>query len=124
LIFLNVHYVKMGLTGDSVTFDVFRGSEGKIVADRVTKSLGINEIFIETTHSGVCGTDLHFMDKGKVLGHEGVGVVRQLGPGVTSVNVGDRVGYGYTRKVCGTCKHCLAGMCANPEALFALGLLY
>ncbi|KAH8703640.1 putative alcohol dehydrogenase [Talaromyces proteolyticus] len=97
------------MSSDSISFDVFRGVSGKIVADRVTKSLGDNEIFIETTHSGLCGTDLHFLHSNKVLGHEGVGIVRRLGPGVTSVKVGDRVGFGYTRKVCGKCKHCLSG---------------
>ncbi|CRG89156.1 hypothetical protein PISL3812_06192 [Talaromyces islandicus] len=93
----------------NVSFDVFRGVNGKITADHVTKSLGDNEVFIETTHSGLCGTDLHYLHSGKVLGHEGVGIVRKLGPGVTSVKVGDRVGFGYTRKVCGKCKHCLSG---------------
>lgn len=93
----------------SVSFDVFRGVQGKIIADHVTKPLGDNEIFIETTHSGLCGTDLHYLHSGKVLGHEGVGVVRKLAPGVTSVKIGDRVGFGYTRKVCGKCRHCLSG---------------
>ncbi|PCG96071.1 Polyketide synthase, enoylreductase [Penicillium occitanis (nom. inval.)] len=97
------------MSSDVVSFDVFRGISGNIVADHATKSLGHNEIFIETTHSGLCGTDLHYMHSGKVLGHEGVGIVRKLGPGVTSVNVGDRVGFGYTRKVCGRCQHCLSG---------------
>ncbi|KAI7978536.1 hypothetical protein EIK77_002212 [Talaromyces pinophilus] len=78
------------MSSDVVSFDVFRGISGNIVADHATKSLGHNEIFIETTHSGLCGTDLHYMHSGKVLGHEGVGIVRKLGPGVTSVNVGDR----------------------------------
>jgi D-arabinose 1-dehydrogenase-like Zn-dependent alcohol dehydrogenase len=93
----------------SVSFDVFRGIDGKIAADHVTKSLGDNEIFVQTTHSGLCGTDLHYLHSGKVLGHEGVGIVRKLGRGVTSVKVGDRVGFGYTRKVCGKCRHCLSG---------------
>lgn len=93
----------------SVSFDVFRGIDGKITVDHVTKALGDNEVFIQTTHSGLCGTDLHYLHSGKVLGHEGVGIVRKLGPGVTSVKAGDRVGFGYTRKVCGKCKHCLSG---------------
>ena len=103
------------MSSDIVSFDVFRGVSGSIVADHATRSLGHNEIFIETTHSGLCGTDLHYMHSGKVLGHEGVGIVRKIGPGVTSVNVGDRVGFGYTRKVCGRCQHCLSGKIMNQS---------
>ncbi|KAF7715777.1 Zinc-type alcohol dehydrogenase [Penicillium ucsense] len=103
----------------SVTFDVFRGSkEGKIVADKTTRTLGHNEVFIETTHSGLCGTDEHFLHSGQVLGHEGVGVVRQVGRDVTNVKVGARVGFGYTHYVCGTCEKCLSGWdqyCENKK---------
>ncbi|KAJ5103221.1 Polyketide synthase enoylreductase [Penicillium argentinense] len=103
----------------SVTFDVFRGSkEGQIVADQTTRTLGYNEVYIETTHSGLCGTDEHFLKSGQVLGHEGVGVVRQLGRDVTEVKVGDRVGFGYTHYVCGTCDKCLSGWdqyCENKK---------
>lgn len=95
----------------SVTFEVFRGSqEGSIVADTTTRTLGPNEVFIETTHSGLCGTDEHFLKSGQVLGHEGVGIVRQLGQNVTNVKAGDCVGFGFTHYVCGTCDKCLNGM--------------
>jgi D-arabinose 1-dehydrogenase-like Zn-dependent alcohol dehydrogenase len=98
------------MSATSVTFDVFRGTAGQIAPDQVTRELKQNEVYIEVTHSGICGTDMNFLHSGKVLGHEGVGIVRQLGPGVTSAKVGDRVGFGYTRKVCGHCAFCLAGM--------------
>jgi D-arabinose 1-dehydrogenase-like Zn-dependent alcohol dehydrogenase len=39
-----------------------------------------------------------------------VGVIRQIGRDVTNVKVGQRVGFGYTHYVCGTCEQCLAGM--------------
>lgn len=95
----------------SVTFEVFRGSkEGKIIADKTTRTLQHNEVYIETTHSGLCGTDEHFLHSGQALGHEGVGVVRQIGRDVTNVKVGARVGFGYTHYVCGTCEKCLSGM--------------
>lgn len=94
----------------SVTFEVFRGSkEGKIVPDTTTRTLGNNEVYIETTHSGLCGTDEHALHTGMVLGHEGVGIVRQLGRDVKDVKVGDCVGFGYTHYVCGTCEKCLSG---------------
>jgi D-arabinose 1-dehydrogenase-like Zn-dependent alcohol dehydrogenase len=95
----------------SVTFEVFRGSkEGKIVADKTTRTLQPNEVYIETSHSGLCGTDEHYLHSGMALGHEGVGSVRQVGRDVTSVKVGQRVGFGYTHYVCGTCEKCLTGM--------------
>ncbi|OJJ45131.1 hypothetical protein ASPZODRAFT_134556 [Penicilliopsis zonata CBS 506.65] len=93
-----------------VSFNVFRGSsEGRIVTDRISRSLGPNEAYVETTHSGLCGTDEHFLKAGLVLGHEGVGIVREVGSNVSSVRVGDRVGFGYTHSVCGDCTKCLTG---------------
>ncbi|KAJ5340447.1 hypothetical protein N7541_009571 [Penicillium brevicompactum] len=103
----------------SVTFEVFRGSkEGKIVADKTTRTLQPNEVYIETSHSGLCGTDEHYLHSGMALGHEGVGSVRQVGRDVTSVKVGQRVGFGYTHYVCGTCEKCLTGWdqyCENKK---------
>ncbi|KAH7313540.1 alcohol dehydrogenase [Stachybotrys elegans] len=92
------------------TFEVFRGSsEGKIVQDTVTRSVKPHEVFIETTHSGLCGTDEHYLRTGQVLGHEGIGIVKEVGQDVTSVKVGDRVGFGYTHEVCASCDNCTSG---------------
>ncbi|KAM0462233.1 hypothetical protein ACHAO4_001434 [Trichoderma viride] len=52
------------------------------------------------------------------LGHEGSGVVKQIGSGVTRFKVGDRVGWGYQHNSCGHCKQCLTGretFCAERE---------
>lgn len=95
----------------SVSFEVYRGSDtGQIISD-TTRVLQPNEVYIETTHSGLCGTDEHFLKTGQVLGHEGIGIVRQLGARVTHLSVGDRVGFGYIRQVCGACDNCAKGMC-------------
>ncbi|KAL7918481.1 GroES-like protein [Trichoderma austrokoningii] len=94
----------------SFTLDIFKGTpEGGLAVQTSTHTLGHGQVYIETTHSGLCGTDLHYLARGCIIGHEGVGVVRQLGPGVTDVKVGDRVGFGYTHKVCGSCDCCLSG---------------
>ncbi|KAH8423055.1 NAD(P)-dependent alcohol dehydrogenase [Aspergillus melleus] len=94
----------------SVTFDVFRGSpEGKIVADKVTRTLEHNEVYIETTASGLCGTDEHYLKSGQVLGHEGIGIIKALGASVTSVKVGDRVGFAFTHSICASCNNCATG---------------
>ena len=95
----------------SITFEVFRGSEdGKIVADHTTRVLQPNEAYVEITHSGLCGSDEHFWRTGQALGHEGIGVVRQLGKGVKNLKLGDRVGFGLIYYVCGDCERCLTGM--------------
>ncbi|KAJ5356011.1 alcohol dehydrogenase [Penicillium concentricum] len=93
-----------------VSFEVYRGSPSShIVSDTTTRRLGLNEVYIEITHSGICGTDEHFLKSTQVLGHEGVGIIRLLGSNVTTVKVGDRVGFGYVRKVCGACDNCGIG---------------
>jgi D-arabinose 1-dehydrogenase-like Zn-dependent alcohol dehydrogenase len=93
-----------------VSFQVFRGSkDGSIVQTTTTRVLGPQDAFVKLTHSGVCGTDEHFLHSGCVLGHEGVGIVEEVGAEVKGLKKGDRVGFGYVHKVCGQCQHCLTG---------------
>ncbi len=78
------------------------------------------------TASAICGTDLHMirgtftgMEEGTILGHEGVGVVEELGTDVRNLSVGDRVVIPSTIG-CGYCSYCRAGyyaQCdnANPQ---------
>ncbi|KAL7931552.1 GroES-like protein [Trichoderma chlorosporum] len=95
----------------SVSFTVQRGSQsGKIVQDTTNRQLGRNEAYLKITHSGLCGTDEHYLHAGMALGHEGVGIVQSVGPDVTSVKVGDRVGFGWVHKTCGRCESCLTGL--------------
>jgi len=58
------------------------------------RTLGAKEVLIKTTHSGLCYTDVHAKEKGCGLGHEGVGIIERLGAAVTSLVVGQRVGWG------------------------------
>ena len=73
------------------------------------RELGRNEAIVQITHSGVCGTDEHVLHDDMVLGHEGAGIVKEIGPDVTSVKVGDRVGFGWVHYFCGHCEPCLTG---------------
>ena len=87
---------------------------------------GANDAIIEITNSAICGTDLHLVRgtmggtrEGTVLGHEAVGVVREVGPGVRNFRPGERVVVGSTIG-CGSCSYCRAGyysQCdvANPN---------
>ncbi|KAJ3825693.1 chaperonin 10-like protein [Lentinula raphanica] len=89
----------------------FRGSRnGQIRESRfLQQNLKADEVVIRITHSGICGTDLHFMHADMVLGHEGVGIVQEVGESCTTLRVGDRVGWGYTYWSCGKCSTCLTG---------------
>ena len=76
---------------------------------------------VRLTASAICGTDLHFirgtfsgMKKGQVLGHEGVGVVEAVGPGVRDIRVGQRVVIPSTVG-CGTCRYCSRGLFAQCD---------
>ena len=80
-----------------------------------------DEVLVRVVAVGVCGTDLefahHFPTPG-VLGHEGAGVVEQVGAHVTSVAPGDHVVMAY--RSCGACRRCLTGTpsyCRDFDAL-------
>ena len=66
-----------------IDFTVYRGSENGSIHKDTTHRDGLqgDEVHLRITHSGVCGTDEHYQHTGQVLGHEGVGVVEDLGPG-------------------------------------------
>ena len=79
------------------------------------------DAIVKLTASAICGTDLHFvrgtfsgMKPGAVLGHEGVGVIEQLGPMVRNFEVGDRVIIPSTIG-CGWCSYCREGYFAQCD---------
>jgi D-arabinose 1-dehydrogenase-like Zn-dependent alcohol dehydrogenase len=97
--------------GKSIEFTVYRGSkDGAITKGKTRREIGHNDAVVKITHSGVCGTDEHALQAGCVLGHEGIGIVTEIGPGVTAVKVGDRVGFGYVHYTCGHCEQCRTGI--------------
>jgi threonine dehydrogenase-like Zn-dependent dehydrogenase len=76
---------------------------------------------VRLTSSPICGTDLHMirgtmagMKEGTILGHEGVGIVEEVGPQVRNLNPGDRVVIGSTVG-CGYCSYCRAGYFAQCD---------
>ncbi len=87
-----------------------------------TPKAGPNQVVIKIHASGLCYTDVHITHGvipakfPRVLGHEPVGEIAEVGVGVTSRKVGDRVGVGWHQKGCGRCEWCLRGkkeLCPN-----------
>src|SRR6202790_2831471 len=78
---------------------------------------GPGQALVEIVASGVCHTDLHAADGDWPIkpsppftpGHEGAGIVAALGPGVTHLKEGDRVGIAWLHSACGHCEYCLSG---------------
>jgi propanol-preferring alcohol dehydrogenase len=82
-----------------------------------TPTPGPGQVLVKVVASGVCHTDLHAAQGDWpvkpalpfVPGHEGAGYVAALGPGVTSLKEGDRVGVPWLHSACGACEHCITG---------------
>ncbi|MFG2071024.1 alcohol dehydrogenase AdhP [Micromonospora tulbaghiae] len=87
------------------------------ITERPVPEAGPGEILVRVEASGLCHTDIHAA-RGEwpvkptppfVPGHEGVGLVEQVGPGVTEHAVGDRVALPWLGWACGTCSYCVTG---------------
>jgi len=79
------------------------------------------DAIVRITSSGLCGSDLHlyevfgpFLAKGDVLGHEPMGIVEEVGHGVTAISPGDRVVVPFGI-ACGTCFMCRRGLQSQCE---------
>jgi alcohol dehydrogenase, propanol-preferring len=78
---------------------------------------GPGQALVHVIASGVCHTDVHAADGDWPIkptlpftpGHEGAGIVAALGPGVTHLKEGDRVGIAWLHSACGHCDFCMAG---------------
>ena len=90
---------------------------------------GPGDAVIRVTLTTICGTDVHILKgeypvrPGLVVGHEPVGVITELGAGVTGYSIGDRVLVGAITP-CGQCSACLSGhqsQCGHGEGYEALG---
>lgn len=101
---------------------------GEVVLERSPIPVpGPGEVLIEIAAVGVCGSDVHYFDHGRiadfvveeplVLGHEASGVIRAIGAGVTDREIGQRVAL-EPQQTCGRCRECLSGrynLCPEVE---------
>ncbi|MER6953222.1 MULTISPECIES: Zn-dependent alcohol dehydrogenase [unclassified Streptomyces] len=93
---------------------VFDGKRAEVVDDLEVRDPGPGEVLVAITAAGLCHSDLSVVDgtipfpAPVVLGHEGAGVVAQVGAGVTHVVPGDHVALS-TLANCGTCAECDRG---------------
>jgi propanol-preferring alcohol dehydrogenase len=81
------------------------------------RQLEAGQVRVKVEASGLCHTDIHAAhgewpvkpSPPFVPGHEGVGIVSELGPGVIELSVGDRVAMPWLGYACGTCDYCVSG---------------
>jgi alcohol dehydrogenase len=109
---------------DSATMKalVFRGPNQISLEEVPIPQAQYGEAVIRVTLTTICGTDVHILKgeypvkPGLIIGHEAVGVIHDLGPGVTGYEKGDRVLVGAITP-CGQCNACLSGdlsQCGGP----------
>jgi len=91
------------------------GGQPFSVDDIEVPKVGVEDVLVEVKVAGLCGTDVHYR-RGEfetdrvplVLGHEGAGIVKEIGNNVTHVKPGDKVVVHYVIS-CGHCNPCLRG---------------
>src|ERR1700747_3602528 len=105
-------------TSDTYRAAVVRRFHDPLTVDHVPqRELEPGQVRVKVEASGLCHTDIHAAhgdwpvkpSPPFIPGHEGVGIVVELGPGVTEVAPGDRVAMPWLGYACGTCDHCGSG---------------
>ena len=74
----------MSSAEEGLTFTVYKGSKDGSIVKSTTHQDGLqgDQVLLKITHSGLCGTDEHYRSVDQVLGHEGSGIVQDVGPDV------------------------------------------
>ena len=101
---------------------VYHGPGSKSLDDMPKPALrDATDAIVRVTKTTICGTDLHILKgdvpsvtEGRILGHEGTGIVEEIGSSVTRFHVGDRVIISCIT-ACGKCEFCRRGMCSHCE---------
>jgi threonine dehydrogenase-like Zn-dependent dehydrogenase len=111
-----------GNVPDTMRAAVYKGDRRVEIEQYPVPELGPDDVLLEVSHCGVCGSDLHFVLEGwgppnTVGGHEYSGTVAAVGANVTGWKVGESVVGGPSAK-CGKCEYCLDGrgsLCAGRD---------
>ena len=91
------------------------GTNVQLIENKELRPLETGEALVDIEYCGVCHTDLHVAHgdfgkvPGRVLGHEGIGIVKEISPDVKSLKVGDRVSVAWFFEGCGACEYCTTG---------------
>jgi threonine 3-dehydrogenase len=106
-----------------------RSAPGLWLEDIAEPAIGINDVLIRVSHTGICGTDLHIYEWDDwaratipvpmAIGHEFVGEIVEVGSNVSDFHPGEVVS-GEGHVVCGRCRNCLAGrrhLCAHTQGV-------
>lgn len=94
---------------------VNQAGTGVELADRPIPEVHHGQALVKMQYCGICHTDLHVAkgdfgaQPGRILGHEGIGVVTKVGPDVTDLTVGTRVSIAWFYRGCGHCEYCTTG---------------
>jgi threonine dehydrogenase-like Zn-dependent dehydrogenase len=108
---------------------VFHGKNNISIEEVLRPSAGAGEAVIRISLTTICGTDIHILrgeypvKPGLIIGHEPVGVIEEIGEGVTGYKVGDRVLVGAITP-CGQCRACLSAQwaqCGHGDGVEAIG---
>jgi L-iditol 2-dehydrogenase len=108
---------------------VYEGARSVVLRDVSKPSAGDLEVLVETKSVGICGSDLGIY-KGEfpkikpplTIGHEGGGIVRDVGRLVKNIKVGDRVAVSPIVG-CGSCEYCLQGRYSLCDNLKTIGMI-
>ena len=106
--------------------------KGDVRVDKVAdpKIMDPRDVIVKVTSTAICGSDLHLLDgymptmeSGDIIGHEFMGIITEVGKGVSNLKVGDRIVVPFTM-ACGSCFFCdktLYSCCdnSNPNAKVA-----
>jgi len=107
---------------------VLYGIDEMRLEDRPVPKPGKNEVLLSMHSVGICGSDVHYLKRGRIgdfivnapmiLGHEGSGIVAEVGEGVTNLKKGDRVAIepGVPCRICDFCKTGRYNLC--PDVAF------
>lgn len=101
---------------------VYNGPGHRKLEDKPKPTIqSTTDAIVKVTKTTICGTDLHIMKgdvpavtSGRILGHEGVGIIDQVGEAVSNFKVGDRVLISCITS-CGKCTNCKKGMYSHCE---------